>query len=298
MRLSDIRKQLTKNGYLPNDEIVMAAYGALHGVPLLVESDPGQGKTSLALAMGQAFGLSVLRVQFYEGLTADKILYDYNYQRQLLSIQAIQSTLAKNLDGKTINEAMDVAKTIDFYGKDFLIRRPVLESIWGEQRYVLLFDEVDKAPEELEYTLLEFLDDFSLSIPQYGTVKAKEGMEPVVVLTSNNYRDLSDALKRRCNYLYLPRKTKEEIVEILKMKAEASPTIIEGVASCLYQLQSLCLKQIPSISEGITWASYLQKLMDDKDFNIADSLCMLCKNKEDRMRVRDAGILPNIKDLH
>ena len=258
----------------------------------------GQGKTSLALAMGQAFGLSVLRVQFYEGLTADKILYDYNYQRQLLSIQAIQSTLAKNLDGKTINEAMDVAKTIDFYGKDFLIRRPVLESIWGEQRYVLLFDEVDKASEELEYTLLEFLDDFSLSIPQYGTVKAKEGMEPVVVLTSNNYRELSDALKRRCNYLYLPRKTKEEIVEILKMKAEASPTIIEGVASCLYQLQSLCLKQIPSISEGITWASYLQKLMDDKDFNIADSLCMLCKNKEDQMRVRDAGILPNIKDLH
>ena len=244
MRLSDIRKQLTKNGYLPNDEIVMAAYGALHGVPLLVESDPGQGKTSLALAMGQAFGLSVLRVQFYEGLTADKILYDYNYQRQLLSIQAIQSTLAKNLDGKTINEAMDVAKTIDFYGKDFLIRRPVLESIWGEQRYVLLFDEVDKASEELEYTLLEFLDDFSLSIPQYGTVKAKEGM-----------------------------------------------------ASCLYQLQSLCLKQIPSISEGITWAAYLQKLMDDKDFNIADSLCMLCKNKEDQMRVRDAGILSNVKEL-
>nr|WP_300653206.1 MoxR family ATPase [uncultured Anaerobutyricum sp.] len=244
MRLSDIRKQLTKNGYLPNDEIVMAAYGALHGVPLLVESDPGQGKTSLALAMGQAFGLSVLRVQFYEGLTADKILYDYNYQRQLLSIQAIQSTLAKNLDGKTINEAMDVAKTIDFYGKDFLIRRPVLESIWGEQRYVLLFDEVDKASEELEYTLLEFLDDFSLSIPQYGTVKAKEGM-----------------------------------------------------ASCLYQLQSLCLKQIPSISEGITWAAYLQKLIDDKDFNIADSLCMLCKNKEDQMRVRDAGILSNVKEL-
>ena len=194
--------------------------------------------------MGQAFGLSVLRVQFYEGLTADKILYDYNYQRQLLSIQAIQSTLAKNLDGKTINEAMDVAKTIDFYGKDFLIRRPVLESIWGEQRYVLLFDEVDKASEELEYTLLEFLDDFSLSIPQYGTVKAKEGM-----------------------------------------------------ASCLYQLQSLCLKQIPSISEGITWAGYLQKLMDDKDFNIADSLCMLWKNKEDQMRVRDAGILPNVKEL-
>lgn len=152
----------------------MAAYGALHGVPLLVESDPGQGKTSLALAIGQAFGLSVLRVQFYEGLTADKILYDYNYQRQLLSIQTIQSTLAKNLDGKTINEAM---------------------------------------------------------------------------------------------------------------------------ASCLYQLQSLCLKQIPSISEGITWAGYLQKLMDDKDFNIADSLCMLCKNKEDQIRVRDAGILPNVKEL-
>lgn len=158
--------------------------------------------------MGSSLGLSVLRVQFYEGLTADKILYDYNYQRQLLSIQAIQSTLAKNLDGKTINEAMDVAKTIDFYGKDFLIRRPVLESIWGEQRYVLLFDEVDKASEELEYTLLEFLDDFSLSIPQYGTVKAKEGMEPVVVLTSNNYRDLSDALKQKMQLSVSSKKNK------------------------------------------------------------------------------------------
>lgn len=197
MRLSDIRKQLTKNGYLPNDEIVMAAYGALHGVPLLVESDPGQGKTSLALAMGQAFGLSVLRVQFYEGLTADKILYDYNYQRQLLSIQAIQSTLAKNLDGKTINEAMDVAKTIDFYGKDFLIRRPVLESIWGEQRYVLLFDEVDKASEELEYTLLEFLDDFSLSIPQYGTDSIDKAVQSVlqVVPAKGVYSDYNRPLE-------------------------------------------------------------------------------------------------------
>ena len=167
MHLSDIREQLTKNGYLPNNEIVMAAYGTLHGVPLLVESDPGQGKTSLAMAMGKAFQLPVLRVQFYEGLTDDKILYDYNYQRQLLSIQAIQSALQENLSGKNIHDAMEVAKTIDFYGKDFLIRRPILESIWGEQRYVLLLDEVDKASEELEYTLLEFLDDFSLSIPHH-----------------------------------------------------------------------------------------------------------------------------------
>ena len=275
MHLSDIREQLIKNGYLPNNEIVMAAYGTLHGVPLLVESDPGQGKTSLAMAMGKAFQLPVLRVQFYEGLTDDKILYDYNYQRQLLSIQAIQSALQENLSGKNIHDAMEVAKTIDFYGKDFLIRRPILESIWGEQRYVLLLDEVDKASEELEYTLLE-------------------GMEPVVILTSNNYRDLSDALKRRCNYLYIPRKTKEEIVEILKMKAQVSTAIIEGVASCLYQLQELRLKQTPSISEGITWAGYLQKLMDDDDFDIKDSLCMLCKNKEDQLRVQETDILSNI----
>ena len=103
MHLSDIREQFIKNGYLPNNEIVMAAYGTLHGVPLLVESDPGQGKTSLAMAMGKAFQLPVLRVQFYEGLTDDKILYDYNYQRQLLSIQAIQSALQENLSGKNIH---------------------------------------------------------------------------------------------------------------------------------------------------------------------------------------------------
>ena len=107
-------------------------------------------------------------------------------------------------------------------------------------------------------------------------------------------RDLSDALKRRCNYLYIPRKTKEEIVEILKMKAQASTAIIEGVASCLYQLQELRLKQTPSISEGITWAAYLQKLMDDDDFDIKDSLCMLCKNKEDQLLVQETDILSNI----
>ncbi|MFR9000665.1 MAG: hypothetical protein ACLVIY_10010 [Anaerobutyricum soehngenii] len=123
-------------------------------------------------------------------------------------------------------------------------------------------------------------------------------MEPVVVLTSNNYRDLSDALKRRCNYLYLPRKTKRRDCGDFENESRSISNNHRRVASCLYQLQSLCLKQIPSISEGITWASYLQKLMDDKDFNIADSLCMLCKNKEDQMRVRDAGILPNIKELH
>ena len=294
IRIKEIEEKLKACNYLPNQEIVMGIYAALQGIPLLVESAPGQGKTSLALAIGSAFQLPVLRVQFYEGLTAEKILYDYNYQRQLLSIQAIQSTLQEKLNGKSIEEAMDIAKKIDFYGEDFLIRRPILESIWGEKRYVLLLDEVDKASEELEYTLLEFLDSFSLSIPQYGTVKAKEGMEPVVVLTSNNYRDLSEALKRRCSYLYLPKKSKREISEILAMKANVSEKVRNGVASCLYQLQEMHLKQTPSISEGITWAVYLQSLIEQEDFNLEDTICMLAKNKEDQEIIRKTGVLDEL----
>ena len=170
MTLSEIHKALQQHGYISNPYIDFAVSGAMSGTPLLVEGDPGVGKTSLAYATADMLGLELLRVQFYDGLTYDKILYDYDYQKQLLSIQAIQGALTDAFSGKTLQESLDTAGAINFYGKDFLIERPVLKAISGKKRYVLLLDEVEKASEEIEYTLLEVLENFSISIPQLSLI--------------------------------------------------------------------------------------------------------------------------------
>lgn len=293
MKINEIQQGLKDINYIASKDIVFATAGAINEqIPLLIEGAPGAGKTALAKAVAEMLGCKLIRVQFYEGLTADKILYDYDYQRQLLTIESIKSVLSKELADKNIEQAIDVTKDINFYGKSFLIQRPILESIMSQERCVLLLDEIDKASEEIEYTLLQFLDEFSISIPQYGTITAKEDNRPIVFLTSNNYRDLSDALKRRCNYLYIQNKTKEEMIEILKMKASISPTLANGVASCLIAIQNLQLKQMPSIDEGIKWASYLQKNFGEIDENTIDyTICMLAKNQDDVEIIKKSKIL-------
>ena len=293
MKINEIQQGLKDINYIASKDIVFATAGAINEqIPLLIEGAPGAGKTALAKAVAEMLGCKLIRVQFYEGLTADKILYDYDYQRQLLTIESIKSVLSKELADKNIEQAIDVTKDINFYGKSFLIQRPILESIMSQERCVLLLDEIDKASEEIEYTLLQFLDEFSISIPQYGTITATEDKRPIVFLTSNNYRDLSDALKRRCNYLYIQNKTKEEMIEILKMKASISPTLANGVASCLIAIQNLQLKQMPSIDEGIKWASYLQKNFGEIDENTIDyTICMLAKNQDDVEIIKKSKII-------
>lgn len=293
MKINEIQQGLKDINYIASKDIVFATAGAINEqIPLLIEGAPGAGKTALAKAVAELLGCKLIRVQFYEGLTADKILYDYDYQRQLLTIESIKSVLSKELADKNIEQAIDLTKDINFYGKSFLIQRPILESIMSQERCVLLLDEIDKASEEIEYTLLQFLDEFSISIPQYGTITAKEDKRPIVFLTSNNYRDLSDALKRRCNYLYIQNKTKEEMIEILKMKASISPTLANGVASCLIAIQNLQLKQMPSIDKGIKWASYLQKNFGEIDENTIDyTICMLAKNQDDVEIIKKSKII-------
>ena len=279
----EIGNKLRENGYLSNSYINFAVMSAINGVPLLVEGDPGVGKTSLAYVTAKMLDLELLRVQFYDGLSYDKILYDYDYQKQLLTIQAIQGT---------IQESLDAAGKINFYGCDFLIERPILKAISGKKRYVLLLDEVEKASEEIEYTLLEVLENFSISIPQYGTVTCPEEMRPIVFLTSNRYRDLSQALKRRCNYLYIKQKTAEELKEILQMQSSIDTKIAESVASCAKQIRTLPLKQQPSISELSEWAKYLSTLNSDEieEETLKASLCMIAKNKEDRQTMENAKL--------
>lgn len=286
MTLSEIHKALQQHGYISNPYIDFAVSGAMSGTPLLVEGDPGVGKTSLAYATADMLGLELLRVQFYDGLTYDKILYDYDYQKQLLSIQAIQGALTDAFSGKTLQESLDTAGTINFYGKDFLIERPVLKAISGKKRYVLLLDEVEKASEEIEYTLLEVLENFSISIPQYGTVTCPPDMRPVVFLTSNRYRDLSQALKRRCNYLFIQQKTPDELLEILRMQVGVVPEIAASVANCAEKIRGLSLKQQPSISEYSNWAKYLSTMDEHLDKSVIPaSYCMIAKNREDQQRL-------------
>ena len=293
LKLSEINEGLIKNNYIPTKQILYAVSGAINQqFPVLIEGDPGVGKTSLAKAVASMLGLPLYRVQFYEGLSADKILYDYDYQKQLLTIESIKSSLEEHLKGKTINEAINHVKDIDFYGENFLIERPILKAINGKGRCVLLLDEIDKSSEEIEYTLLEMLDEFSITIPQYGTVKCPEDMKPIVFLTSNNYREMSDALKRRCNYLFINRKTKDEIFEILKMKAGVSEDICRGVANCMAQIQKLKLKQEPSIAEAIGWAQYIQDNFDESNMSDLEySICMLAKNKDDTEVILNSGII-------
>ena len=281
MKINEIKEGLEKVNYIPNTDILFAASGAINeNIPLLIEGAPGTGKTSLAKAVSKMLDIPLIRVQFYEGLTADKILYDYDYQKQLLTIESIKSVLSKELDGKNVKDALKVASKIDFYGKDFLIERPILKSIAQNLKCVLLLDEVEKSSEEIEYTLLEFLDEFALTIPQLGNVTCDEENRPIVFLTSNNYRQLSDALKRRCNYLYIEDKTKDEMVEILNMQSKIDSKLSQSIAEMIVKLRTLNLKQVPSIAEAINWGTYLSdNEIDEKD--IPYTLGMLLKNKDD-----------------
>ena len=231
LNAGETQKRLLENGYIANREVAIAVSGAVNqAVPLLVEGAPGVGQTSLAKAVSDMLGLPLLRVQFYEGLTYDKILYDYDYQRQLLTIEAMRSAFDSHMQGMSLEDARKIAESIDFYGEEFLIRRPVVEAFSGNRRYVLLLDEIDKSSEEIEYTLLEALDEYSVTIPQFGRIECPKDMRPVIILTSNNYRELSDALRRRCGYLYLDPKTEEETKQIIIKKAEVDESIAVAVA--------------------------------------------------------------------
>lgn len=282
MDAKTIHKNLNKVGYWSNDAIDYSLLVAMTcEKPLLLEGAPGVGKTFLAKAFAKSMNLPFIRVQLYDGLTDDKILYDYDYQKQLLTLEAIKPNLNKELENLSVKDSISkVSKDMNFYGKDFLIERPVLKAINGSGRKVLLFDEMDKAPEEIEYMLFEFLENYSISIPQYGEIRCPEDQKPYVFITSNRYRDLSGAMKRRCLYLYIPQKTKEELVHILMSQTEINQDLANGIAKCLITAQNSNMKQSPSVAEGIEWAKFLSQGDITKE-RVMNSLGVLAKNADD-----------------
>jgi MoxR-like ATPase len=265
------RDRLAGVGYLADESAALVSFlAAKLGKPVLVEGPAGVGKTELAKALARATERKLIRLQCYEGLDEAKALYEWNYRKQLLRIQ----TEANDAGWQAVQE--------DIFGEEFLLTRPLLQAIAEEQPVVLLIDEIDKTDQEFEAMLLEILSDFQVSIPELGVIEARS--RPLVLLTSNNTRELTEALKRRCLYLWLDYPDVERELEIVRLHA---PDVDESVARKLVEViqmvRNLDLKKPPSIAESIDWARALVLLgADDIDRSVFErTLSIIVKHRTD-----------------
>ena len=282
MTLEELKKNLDRTQYVYDDTILTVLYVALTlGRPLLIEGAAGVGKTEVAKVMAEALGRPLVRLQCYEGLDESKALYEWNYQKQLLAIQVNQ--------GQEDRQAL----TESLFSDEYLLERPLLQSIRSDIPVVLLIDEIDKADEEFEAFLLELLSEMQVTIPEIGTVKARS--IPFVVLTSNRARPLSEALRRRCAYLHIDYPDMEKELAILRKKLpNVEDRLRVQVAKAIQQLRSAdVLLKKPSIAESLDWAAALDALgvRELTPDALRQTAGFVLKNNEDLLALEELGEL-------
>jgi MoxR-like ATPase len=286
-----LKLALSKQMYIASDEIATILYLSQQlGKPLLVEGPAGVGKTELAKALSGASGRELIRLQCYEGLDETKALYEWEYAKQLLYTQLLRDKLHDTLaDADSLKSAADrIAGEEDvFFSMRFLLQRPLLRAILSGQPTVLLIDEIDRADAEFEAFLLEVLSDFQVSVPELGTLKAVH--RPLVVLTSNNTRELSEALKRRCLYLFIDYPSVEQELAVVRLKVpELAPRMARQAVELVHQMREMDLRKSPSISETLDWAKALVTLNAEHLDNstLETTLSVLLKHEADLQQAR------------
>jgi MoxR-like ATPase len=289
--IEETKKALSAQQYIASDEIATTTFLTQQlEKPLLTEGPAGVGKTELAKAIAKATGRELIRLQCYEGLDETKALYEWEYAKQLLYTQLLRDKLQQTLtEANSLAEAADrLSQEEDvFFSMRFLLQRPLLRAILSEQPTVLLVDEIDRADAEFEAFLLEVLSDFQISVPELGTLVAVH--KPLVILTSNNTRELSEALKRRCLYLFVGYPSVEQELNVVRLKVpELSPKLAQQAVALVQQLRGMDLRKSPSISETLDWAKSLVALnatsLDEQTLN--NTLSVLLKHESDLRKVR------------
>jgi MoxR-like ATPase len=289
--ITEVKTALAAQQYIATDEIATVIFLADKlEKPVLVEGPAGVGKTELGKAWSAAAQRDLIRMQCYEGLDETKALYEWEYAKQMLYTQLLRDKLQDILrDTKTLAQAADKLATEEdvFFSQRFLLPRPLLRAIIADKPAMLLVDEIDRADAEFEAFLLEVLSDFQVSVPELGTLKAKH--MPLVVLTSNNTRELSEALKRRCLYLFIDYPTTESELRIVKLKVpDLAPQMAQQAVELVQRLRKLDLKKHPSVSETLDWARALvmlnAKSLDPK--TLENTLTVLLKHEHDVQRAQ------------